>query len=100
MRIVILPEAEADIDRIAAFYDGQQDGLGTEVYRFLRDEIDTLMMTAGTHRIRGRFHAMVVLGRFPYFLVMYRMASQTVEVCAVIDCRRDPEWNSDLLGKR
>lgn len=100
MKIVILPEAEGDLDDIATFYDEQEGGLGAEVYAFLRDEIDGLKLTAGTHRLRGRYHAMVVLGRFPYFIVMYRMTERAAEVCAVIDCRRDPEWNAGLLSKR
>lgn len=94
MRVIILPEAEGDIDETAAFYEEQEPGLGTEVYRFRRGEIDTLSTTAGIHRKRGRFRAMVVLGRFPYFIVMYRKSEQAAEVCAVIDARRDLEWNA------
>jgi plasmid stabilization system protein ParE len=100
MTVITLPEARDDLIEIALFYEEIEGGLGIEVYEFLEKQIDALSETGGMHRKIGALHRLVVLGRFPYFAVFYRVNSNAAEVCAVIDCRRDPEWNSDLLGKR
>jgi len=98
-KIIILPEAESDLDEIAEFYEDQEPSLGTEVYEFLKERIDELRVTGGLHPIRHQMHRLVVLGRFPYFTVHYRQMSDTITVLMVLDQRRDPHYNLKKLRR-
>jgi hypothetical protein len=51
---------------------------------------------AGIHELSGGFHRMLVK-RFP-FAVYYLLEGQVIEIYAILDCRRDPEWIVKRLG--
>ncbi|WP_345738302.1 type II toxin-antitoxin system RelE/ParE family toxin [Prosthecobacter algae] len=99
-KIIFLPEAEADLDEAAEFYEIQEPGLGDEVFDFLSARIDDLVTTGGLHSFSRGAHRAVVLGRFPYFTIHYRNDPSTITVLAVLDQRRDPEHNLNKLRSR
>ncbi|SKB07255.1 hypothetical protein SAMN02745166_04666 [Prosthecobacter debontii] len=98
-KIIIIPEAQVDLEEIAEFYEEQELGLGAEVYEFLETHIDALLITGGLHPIHHRMHRLVVLGRFPYFTVHYRLINDGIVVLMVLDQRRDPLYNLQKLRR-
>lgn len=99
-QVLILPDARADLDEAAEFYDDLEPGLGSEVYHFLRQQLLGLGSTAGLHPKNHGVYRYVVRGRFPYYIAYYRFEADLVTVAAVIDCRRDPEFNHRRLQAR
>ncbi|TDU67292.1 plasmid stabilization system protein ParE [Prosthecobacter fusiformis] len=99
-QVLILPLALADLEEAAEFYDEQEPGLGIEVYAFLKQCLLSLRQTAGLHRQKRGIYRYVVLGRFPYYSVYYRLEAGIALIAAVIDNRRDPQFNEDLLKSR
>lgn len=100
MKVEIRASAQDDLRDAADFYDEQAAGLGDEVLVFLYSVIAQLSLTGGNHRKVRHFHRMVVLGRFPYYVVYYQMQGDTVIVNSVLDHRRDPKWIRRTLRDR
>lgn len=97
MKIQILPSAREDLAAGFAFYEMQQDGLGTYFLESLFTTIDSLRTQAGIHRkIYGSYR--LLAKTFPY-AIYYSLEGSTAKVKAVLDCRRDPRWiRSRLLN--
>lgn len=100
MKIVFHDLAKNDLDEAANFYEQQEQGLGREVYSFLARQIEQLSERAGTHLCLGNCYRAALQGRFPYYLVFYRIEGQQLRILAVLDGRRDPRRNQKLLVKR
>jgi plasmid stabilization system protein ParE len=100
MKIVFHDQAKTDLDKAAAFYEQQEKGLGREVYSFLAKQIEQLPDRAGTHLFLGHCYRAVLQGRFPYYLVFYQIEGQQLRILAVLDGRRNPRRNQQLLDKR
>jgi hypothetical protein len=80
------------------FYEMQDTGLGDYFLSSLKADIEGLRISAGVHRIaHGDYHRLLCR-TFP-FAVYYTYAAKTVTVYAVVDCRRDPAWIRQHLGK-
>ena len=45
-------------------------------------------------------HKWVVPGRFPYYLMYYRLEGEVVTLSAILDGRRNPDHNRRLLEER
>lgn len=88
------------MDEAAEFYEKQEPGLGDEVYNFLVTQIMELAATAGIHPDEDGIYRTVVLGRFPYYSIYYRLEPEAATVVAVIDNRRDPAFNKNRLSIR
>lgn len=99
-RVLILPEELSDLDEAAEFYEDQETGLGQQVYEFLCEKMGNLAKSAGTHPQKDGIHRCVVLGRFPYYCIYYRLSSGFATVVAIVDNRRDPEFNKERLSGR
>lgn len=97
MKIELLPEAEADLAKGAAFYEMQQPGLGNYFIDSLLADIESLHIYAGVHSIRFGYHRLLTK-RFP-FAVYYRQEENSIRVYAVLDCRRDPKKALQLLDE-
>lgn len=65
-------------------------GLGDYFLDSLQGDIRSLTIYAGIHSTADGFHRMLAR-RFP-FAIYYLFENQTVDIYAVLDCRRDPEW--------
>ena len=96
MRVLISDDAEQDLIDGSRFYESQSPGLGEYFLDTLFADIESLRLHAGIHaRHFGYFR--LLSGRFPY-AVYYRFdGDQTVEIRAVLDCRRDPARIRDRL---
>jgi hypothetical protein len=71
-----------------AFYERQEEGLGTYFLESLFSDIDSLRLYAGIHRKVFGLHRLLSK-RFPY-AVYYARDCDTASVRAILDCRRDP----------
>ena len=97
MKVSILPSAMEDLEDGFRFYEQQVTGLGSYFLETLFSDIDSLKLYAGTHQqVFGYYR--LLSKRFPY-AVYYSFVAETVKVNAVLDCRRDPDWILERLGK-
>jgi toxin ParE1/3/4 len=89
LRLIIRPDAEADIAAAYDWYEEQREGLGKE---FLEEISNTI---AAVHSEPLRFHATfrtlrrALVHRFPYG-VFFVARSNTVVVVAAMHLARDP----------
>jgi plasmid stabilization system protein ParE len=97
MKISVLRSARRTIADGIHFYDNQQNGLGAYFLSSIMSDIRALGIHAGLHQKHGSYHRMVC-SRFPYS-IYYRKAETEVEVYAVLDDRRDPEWVEEVLSR-
>jgi hypothetical protein len=98
MKIRILDEAISDLRLGAQFYEDQGAGLGTYFLDTLFSDIESLHLYAGVH-IQVEGYSRLLSKRFP-FAVYYKMEGETVLVYAVLDCRRNPSTEIDILTSR
>ncbi len=98
MTILVLPSARDDLAEGFDFYESQETGLGGYFLESLLSDIESLRLYAGIHSKRFGFHRLLSK-RFP-FAVYYEHERKTVRVCAVLDCRHDPETLRKKLGGR
>ena len=91
MTIRILESAKSDLRDGRLFYESQGGRwLGSYFFDTLFSAIDSLAIYAGIHRWRYGFYWMLV-SHFPYS-VYYDIEDGVVNVYAVVDNRRDPDW--------
>lgn len=90
--------AEQDLLDGFWFYEDQEPGAGDYFLAKIREEILELGNCGGVHRQRHGFHFCPVR-RFPHGFY-YRIASETVKVYAVLDCRCSPRQIRRQLKER
>ncbi|NWG87871.1 MAG: type II toxin-antitoxin system RelE/ParE family toxin [Hydrogenophilaceae bacterium] len=89
MRLRIARSAEADLLNGHAFYERQQQGVGSYFLDSLYADIDSLLLYAGIHpKPYGHLYRMLAK-RFP-FAIYYDLQGNLVTVVAVLDCRQNP----------
>ena len=98
MQLEILDQAERDLVAGYRFYEEQRAGLGDYFLDSLYAEIDSLILFGGIHRVIAGYHRLLARN-FPY-AVYYKVRRNTVQVWAVVDCRRNPAWIRKKLGAR
>ena len=94
LRLVIRPEAEADITEAAAWYERRLAGLGLELTAEIRSAIGRAMDSPLAHlRLRERPQVRRILARrFPY-RIFYIVQSDAFVVLAVLHAaRHDRHW--------
>ncbi len=95
-RLLIRPEAQADVEEAALWYEAQRPGLGDTFSTSVSDLIQRLAVTPlqfplAIPPVRRGF-----LDRFPYG-VYYLVEEDAVVIVAVVHQRRDPEvWKRRL----
>ena len=95
MRILLLPEAERDLEIGADFYESQKAGLGVYFNDCLASDIESLKLYAGIHeKYRGFYRSLSK--RFP-FSIYYKLNEDVVEIFAVLDARQDPRKTDAAL---
>ncbi len=96
MRVVVLAEAERELNDAIGYYDEREEGLG----RRLRDEVDRhirwICEHAGIPRVRQGGYRRVNLEVFPYYIA-YVVRDETVWVLAIACGYRRPEY---WIGRR
>lgn len=96
MDIRLLDGVKEDLRKGLFCFERQAQGLGD---RFL-DAIDDLRQLpgyAGIHLQVDGFHRMLIK-RFP-FAPYYLMEANRIVIYAILDCRRDPCWIREGLGR-
>lgn len=98
MTVRVLKTARADLAAGYWFYEEQESGLGAYFLRRIYEDLELLADHAGIHRqTASGFHKMIAR-RFPY-AIFYRIRGGTVEVLAILDGRRSPEWIRQQLKR-
>jgi plasmid stabilization system protein ParE len=95
MRVELRAEARRDLVEGAAFYEQQRDGLGDYFVDSLFGDLERLQGEAGIHERAYGLHRKLSK-RFP-FAIYYRVDGPIIDVVAILDCRRDPEWTAERL---
>lgn len=90
MEIRVLESAKADLRDGWHFYERQSEGLGDYFLASLHADLRSLAIYAGIHESVEGFQRMFAK-RFP-FAVYYLVESNSVDIYAILDCRRDPDW--------
>ena len=88
MNVELRDEARDDLIHAAEFYQSQSIGLDHYFLQCLQEDIKKLEATDGIHETYRGFHR-ALSERFPY-AIYYLVSADTVDVVAVLDCRRDP----------
>jgi toxin ParE1/3/4 len=89
-RLLVRPEARADVAETAAWYEAQQQGLGREFLRAFRAATDPLRRNPFLYQIVFEEMRRVLLRRFPY-AVFYEVHGSDVVVLGCLHGARDPE---------
>ena len=98
MKIRILSAAAQDLIDGYRFYEMQEAGLGNYFLDSLCADVDSLLLYAGIHPVCfGAYHRLLAK-RFP-FAIYYKIDGDLVLVHAVLDCRRNPAWARERIGK-
>lgn len=95
MEIRVLETAKEDLREGWKFYEQSSSGLGEYFLDCIQADVRSLQIYAGIHERAEGFHRMLVK-RFP-FAVYYLIEGERVDVYAILDCRRDPEWIAKRL---
>ncbi|MBI5376370.1 MAG: type II toxin-antitoxin system RelE/ParE family toxin [Candidatus Schekmanbacteria bacterium] len=90
MKIELLDSAEKDLLDGFEFYERKSKGLGGYFLESLFSDIDSLYIFAGVHALHFGYHRLLSK-RFP-FAIYYKVNIETVQVYAILDCRRNPAW--------
>jgi plasmid stabilization system protein ParE len=97
-RLVIEPEAEADLDEAYRWYEKRRPGLGVEFIECVEAVFERLRVTPELHAIVYRSVRQTLVKRFPY-VVCYVFEDDVVDVIAVFHGHRDPlVWRSRVNG--
>jgi plasmid stabilization system protein ParE len=92
----LLPEAQAEFDEAADWYEQRQTGLGVDFVRRVREVIRRIAANPQLHAAIYQDVRKAVVARFP-FVVLYREEPGEVIVIAVHHTSRDPShWQSRI----
>lgn len=98
MTVRVLTTARKDLADAFWFYEDKDTGVGDYFLAGIYEELLRLGKRAGVHRkIPGDSFRMNT--RKFHHAIYYRIRDEVVEVHAIIDCRRSPEWIRDRLRK-
>lgn len=95
MKIELLNSAEQDLLEGYEFYECQSRGLGNYFLESIFSDIGSLHLYAGIHALHFGYNRMLSK-RFPY-AIYYKYNNDTVQVYAILDCRRNPISIKDRL---
>jgi plasmid stabilization system protein ParE len=96
MNIRLLEAAKDDLRSGWSFYEQKSPGLGNTFLAAIDSDVQTLALCAGIHlKFDGYFR--MLIKRFP-FAVYYLIKESSIDIYAILDCRRDPIWIRDRLA--
>ena len=101
-RLAIRQEALADIEQAAAWYEGQEPGIGIDFARTITSAIEALPDNPLLYRIRERRHNVRWFLRDPFpHRIIYCLQDDLITVFAVVhSARHDREWRRRLGVKK
>lgn len=97
MDIRLLDGAKADLRNGWFFYERQAPGLGDRFLGAIEADVRQLPANVGIHLEVDGFHRLLIK-RFP-FALYYRVEENSIDIYAVLDCRRDPNWIQERLKR-
>ena len=97
-KVIVLADAAEDIEAARDFYETQEACVGEYCVGSLLADIESLGLFSGIHPLHFEFHRMSA-SRFP-FGIYYREHGNEIQVFAVLDLRRNPNWIRKELKKR
>jgi plasmid stabilization system protein ParE len=93
-RLIIRPDAEAEITEAVLWYESQKRGLGSEFLRAFRAATSVLKRNPFMYQVVLADVRRILLRRFPYG-VFYEVHGSEVTVLACLHAARDPEeWQN------
>ena len=96
-RLVIQPEAEADLDEAYRWYENQRSGLGVEFIERVEQVFERLCRMPELHAVVYKAVRQTLVKRLPY-VVCYVSEEDCVDVVAVFHGHRDPTaWKSRVV---
>ena len=96
MDIRLLESAKEDLRNGWIFYERQAPGLRDRFLDTIEADVRLLPGYAGIHLRVDGFHRMLIR-RFP-FALYYLVEATTIDIYAILDCRRDPSLIREQLG--
>jgi len=90
LRAYLRPEAEADIEEAAAWYEKQLEGLGYEFLDEVLSVFETISCNPGMYPVVHRHTRRALIHRFP-FGIYYRIEGKMIVVVAVMHGSRHPK---------
>jgi plasmid stabilization system protein ParE len=103
MKLVLLPEAEAEATQAAVWYDGEQAGLGSEFLRELQAALQSILDSPFGQPLLESSETTepairrTLLKRFPY-LVIFTIRDEEIFVAAVAHAHRKPGYWTDRMS--
>ena len=92
--MIILPEAEADLEYAQDWYERQRGGLGAAFVLGVEEVLERIRRTPEMNAVVYQDVCRALTRRFPY-VVHYRIEGDEVVVLGVFHAARDPrEWRS------
>lgn len=94
--IILRPEAEAEIEDVYNWYEGQRESLGSEFLRVLDAAFAVISRQPELYAIQYRQARRAPLRRFPYSII-YVVQRDRIDVVACFHASRDPgRWRERL----
>jgi toxin ParE1/3/4 len=95
-RLIIRPEAEADLTGAYSWYESQLAGLGAEFLLVVEASLAAIQRNPKQYQVVHRRIRRALTRRFP-FGIFYLIRRNTVTVLAVLHASRDPQvWQGRL----
>ena len=99
-RLIIRPEAEADVQEAALWYQARERGHGHEFLRAFKAAAAKIRRNPRLYPIVIDRSRRALFRRFPY-AVIYEIHRSEIVILACIHCARDPEtWRQRLPRRR
>ena len=93
-KLVVSPEAEADIETAFEWYEDRAEGLGRDFIFEARSSIKRITERPLSYPVALGMTRRILLDRFPYS-IYYTVIDETIKVTACIHQRRSPRvWKS------
>jgi toxin ParE1/3/4 len=90
----LLPEAKAEFDDSADWYERQQAGLGVDFIARIRSVIDRIAASPQMHAVVYKQARKAVVTRFPFVVIYHELPTELL-VISVFHSSRDPSvWQS------
>lgn len=89
LRVDLRPEAEADIEEAAIWYEAQREGLGGEFLNEMLSIFETISENPNLFPIVHRDTHRALIHRFP-FGIYYRIEEESIVVVAIMHGSRHP----------
>jgi len=90
MKLVILPQASAELKEAVEYYEAEQSGLGERLWRELDRHLEWIAENPTLPRLRSGDYRRVNLEVFPYY-VAYAIRGDAVLILAISHAARMPE---------